>query len=91
MQRSRSARVLGQACLLLGLAMAGPGAARGQALTRGQVVAALPALEALAQRAVDAGDVPGLAIAVVLDDETLFLKGFGRREVGRPEGVDRSV
>ncbi|WP_238258050.1 serine hydrolase [Methylobacterium gnaphalii] len=65
-----------------------PHASMGQAITRAQVEAALPALEAQAQRVVDAGEVPGLAIAVVLDDQTLFLKGFGRREVGKPETVD---
>jgi CubicO group peptidase (beta-lactamase class C family) len=67
--------------------MAGPGVAVGQTVTRAQVDARLPALAALAQQTVDAGDVPGLAIAVVLDDETIFLKGFGRREAGRPERV----
>ncbi|MDF9791876.1 CubicO group peptidase (beta-lactamase class C family) [Methylorubrum extorquens] len=47
----------------------------------------MPALEALAQQAIDAGDVPGLAIAVVYGDETLFLKGFGRRAIGKPDLV----
>jgi CubicO group peptidase (beta-lactamase class C family) len=55
---------------------------------RDQVVAALPALEEMARRAVDSGGVPGLAIAVVYNDETVYLKGFGRREVGKPETVD---
>lgn len=32
--------------------------------------------------------MPGLAIAVVHDDEVIFLKGFGHREAGKPEAVD---
>lgn len=80
MQGSRSFWPFGPACLLLGFVTTGPEVALGQTLTRAQVEASLPALEALAQRTVDAGDVPGLAIAVVFDDEAIFLKGFGRRK-----------
>lgn len=87
MQRPRSSPLLAHACLVLNLVMAGPTDAFGQSITRAQVEARLPALEALAQQTVDAGDVPGLAIAVVFGDETIFLKGFGRREVGKPEAV----
>ncbi len=68
--------------------MVEPRFALGQTITRAQVEARLPALDALAQHTVDAGDVPGLAIAVVFSDETIFLKGFGRREVGKSEVVD---
>jgi CubicO group peptidase (beta-lactamase class C family) len=88
MQQSRTSRFFGHACLLLGLVMVEPRIAVGQAITRAQVEARLPALEALARHTVDAGDVPGLAIAVVFGDETIFLKGFGRREVEKPEVVD---
>lgn len=88
MQGSRLFWPFGPACLLLGVVTTGPEVALGQTLTRVQVEASLPALEALAQRTVDAGDVPGLAIAVVFDDEAIFLKGFGRREIGKPERVD---
>lgn len=87
MQRLRSRRLVAHACLMLGLVWGGPGSALGQSLTRAQVEAKLPALEALAQQAIDAGEVPGLAIAVVYGDETLFLKGFGLREVGKPDRV----
>lgn len=93
MRGSRSCWRLRYAGLLLGpavigLAMIGPRVAVAQTPTRAQVEAALPALGALARRAVDAGEVPGLAIAVVFDGETILLKGFGRREVGKPELVD---
>ncbi len=87
MQRLRSPRRLAPIVLALGALSGWPGSACGQAITRAQVEANLPALEALAQRAIAAGDVPGLAIAVVHGDETLFLKGFGRREAGKPDPV----
>lgn len=53
-----------------------------------RMATALSKLEALAQGAVEAGAVPGLAIAVVHDDQVIFLKGFGHREAGKPETVD---
>ncbi|KAA0124999.1 serine hydrolase [Methylobacterium sp. P1-11] len=87
MQRARSRRRLVRVCLALGLIAVGPGAGSAGSLTRAQVEAQLPALEALAQRAVDAGAVPGLAVAVVLGDETLLLKGYGLRQAGKPEPV----
>ena len=67
---------------------AAPTIAAGQTITRARVVAALPGLEALARRAVDSGDTPGLAVAVVFNDEVLYLEGFGVRQAGRPERVD---
>jgi len=51
-------------------------------------MAALPALEEMAQRIVDGDRVPGLSIAVVYKDEIVYLKGFGIREEGREERVD---
>ena len=33
-------------------------------------------------------DVPGLAITVVKDNKVIFKKGYGVRELGRPEAVD---
>jgi len=32
--------------------------------------------------------VPGMAIAIVKDDSVIFAKGFGVREIGKPERVD---
>lgn len=57
-------------------------------VTREEVRAALPRLERLARQIVDRDGVPGMSIAVVYRDEVLYLKGFGAREVGRPEPVD---
>lgn len=75
-------------CLVFGLALLLPAVVRAEPLTREQVTAALSALEVMAQRAVDSGGVPGLAIAVVHNDETVYLKGFGLREIGKPQTVD---
>jgi CubicO group peptidase (beta-lactamase class C family) len=71
----------------LGCAFLAAGAAA-EPITRDQVVAALPKLEALAQKQIDSGGVPGLAIAVVYKDEVVYLKGFGLRETGKPDRVD---
>ncbi len=65
-----------------------PNAAPADAITPERIAVALSKLEALAQGAVADGAVPGLAIAVVHDDEVIFLKGFGHREAGKPEAVD---
>ncbi|MBO0737131.1 MAG: serine hydrolase [Alphaproteobacteria bacterium] len=62
--------------------------AQAQTITRDKVDAALPALEATAQRAVASKAVPGLAIAVVFEGAVVFMKGFGLREIGKPEKVD---
>jgi len=38
--------------------------------------------------AIDRTGVPGMAIAVVCQHRVVYSKGFGGREVGRPEAVD---
>ncbi|PZV39594.1 serine hydrolase [Mesorhizobium kowhaii] len=65
-----------------------PHAAPADTITPERITAALSKLEALAEAAVAGGAVPGLAIAVVHDDEVIFLRGFGHREAGKPEVVD---
>lgn len=76
-------------CTLLALAAAplATGAAA-EPVTREQVLAALPQLAEMAQAQVGSGGVPGLAIAVVHDDELVYATGFGVREEGKPETVD---
>lgn len=39
-------------------------------------------------RAIKDWDVPGAAIAVVKDDKIVFAKGYGVREIGKPDKVD---
>ena len=35
--------------------------------------------------------VPGMAVAIVKDDSVIFAKGFGVREVGKPDKVDKQT
>ena len=83
------ARWRGGLCGALWLALGVPSlAAEAEPVSREKVAAALPQLEALARKAIETGGVPGLAIAVVQGDTVVYLKGFGRREAGKPETVD---
>lgn len=59
----------------------------GGTVTLAQVEKAIPEIEKLAQQQIDTGATPGLAIAVVYDDKVVYLKGFGVREVGKPDLV----
>ncbi|MBV8093767.1 MAG: serine hydrolase, partial [Acetobacteraceae bacterium] len=77
-------RVMLAAFLLLTLA---PALADVQDPFRQKVTEALPRLEEMAQASIRAGEVPGLAIAVVLQDKVIYLKGFGSREVGKNAAV----
>ena len=62
--------------------------ARAQDDFRRKVTDALPSLDRMAQEQVGSGGVPGIAIAVVLRDEVIYLKGFGVREAGKDAVVD---
>ena len=48
----------------------------------------LAGLDAYVERAMKEWNVPGLAIAVVKDDSVIYSRGFGLREVGKPDRVD---
>lgn len=52
------------------------------------VQAAVANLEKLAQQQIDDKAVAGVAIAVVHKDKVIFAKGFGVREMGKPDKVD---
>ncbi len=65
-----------------------PAAALAAPVPRPQVEAALTGMEAMARELTEKGAVPGLAIAVVHDDEVVYLGGFGLREMGKAETVD---
>jgi len=52
---------------------------------------ALAQLDALAQHALQRTGVPGMAIAVVHQDQIVYLKGFGIRQVGDPALVDEDT
>ena len=49
---------------------------------------ALKTLDTLAAQSLKTSDAPGLAIAVVSNDQTIYAKGFGVRKTGQKETVD---
>ena len=59
-----------------------------QTISDEKLTAALQGLDELARKTIETGGVPGLAIAVVYNNRVVHLKGFGRREAGRPDLVD---
>ncbi len=50
--------------------------------------APLRGFDAYVERAMREWEVPGLAVAVVKNDSVVFARGYGVREIGRPERVD---
>jgi CubicO group peptidase (beta-lactamase class C family) len=76
--------------LLLGMAPLAAQAqeAHAEVVLDERLAAALQGLEDLARKTIEAKAVPGLAIAVVYKDKPVYLKGFGVREVGKPDLVD---
>ena len=52
------------------------------------VTSFLPKFEALIHKAMQQENVPGMAVAIVMDGKVIFMKGFGVREVGTQEPVD---
>lgn len=59
----------------------------GTDVTETKVKAALPLLDKYIQDAMTKTGVPGLSVAVVFDDKVVYLKGYGVREVGKPDVV----
>jgi CubicO group peptidase (beta-lactamase class C family) len=57
-------------------------------VTSDKVRTALPELEKLTNDLLKKTGVPGLAIAVVHQDQIVYAKGFGVREAGKPDAVD---
>jgi CubicO group peptidase (beta-lactamase class C family) len=79
----RSCATLRGAALLLAVSLSATAAHAQPAPLRG--------LDTYIERAMQEWKVPGLAIAVVKDDSVVYARGFGVREVGRPERVDAST
>ncbi|HEY5879685.1 MAG TPA: serine hydrolase [Nakamurella sp.] len=52
------------------------------------IASAIRKVDGLATSLQEETEIPGLAVAVVHDGEIVFAKGYGVREVGRPETVD---
>ncbi len=56
-------------------------------LSRDEVQTAVLRMDAVAERAMRTTGIPGMAIAVVHNDEVIFLKGYGVRKVGTSQPV----
>ncbi|HVE59072.1 MAG TPA: serine hydrolase [Pyrinomonadaceae bacterium] len=48
-------------------------------------------IDAYAQKVREDWKVPGLAIAIVKDDKVIFAKGYGVRDINKPEKVDENT
>jgi CubicO group peptidase (beta-lactamase class C family) len=57
-------------------------------LDRSDVDAAVGQIDGWVKTVMDESGVPGVAVAVVYQDEVVYEKGFGVRKVGEPEPVD---
>ena len=57
------------------------------AITAAQVDAALARLDSLIEEGMTQTGVPGTAVAVVYDDQVVYERGFGVRELGQPEPI----
>lgn len=57
-------------------------------LTQQQVDGAVGKLDGLVQDAMTRTGVPGIAVSVVYRDQVVYAKGFGVREVGKPDPID---
>lgn len=51
----------------------------------------LKSLDAYYAKAIVDWKVPGMAIAIVKDDSVIFAEGYGVREIGKPEKVDKNT
>lgn len=74
-------------CGLLSIAAVAHAQDRAQ-VTAEQVKSAVQALDELAQNQIDANAVPGLAIAVVFEDEVVYAKGFGVKDTATGDPVN---
>ena len=61
---------------------AGVHTAAADPVSREKVMAAIPKLEALIKEVIAKGEVPGLSIAIVHQDEVVYVNGFGLRGMG---------
>lgn len=68
--------------------MTAKAAPKSDQITDSQVKAALIELEKLTLQEMQKTGVPGIAIAVVYQDQLVYLKGFGMREVSKSDSVD---
>ncbi|AKK68229.1 serine hydrolase [Xanthomonas translucens pv. undulosa] len=79
-------KTLSMGCLLL--AMTATAQAQAPAPVDAAVPPALQDLDARVERVRKQFDVPGIAIAIVKDGQVVLERGYGVRELGKPEPVD---
>ncbi|AOW91910.1 serine hydrolase [Rhodococcus sp. WMMA185] len=65
-----------------------PATVAGVDIPQGQIDDAVGRLDELARELMDSSGLPGMAVAVVHDGQTVYAKGFGVREVGTDQKVD---
>jgi len=53
--------------------------------------AKLAEIDAYAQKVRDDWKIPGLAVAIVKDDKVIFAKGYGVRDINKPDKVDENT
>lgn len=53
--------------------------------------APLQGFDGYAEKALKDWEIPGVAIAVIKDDKIVFAKGFGVKEIGKPDKVDEKT
>ncbi len=81
-------QLLGFSALLLGLSRTAWADASNDQVTPERVQAATGQVKALAEETLKKLGIPGIAIAVVHQDQVVFKQGFGVREAGKPERID---
>ena len=86
MQRFRWLALFAVTALTLCLPMSTQ-AQNGSQVTKAQVDAALPQAEKYIEDAQAQTGVPGVAVAIVFQDQVVYLKGFGVREAGKPDPI----
>ncbi len=79
-------RVIFQCLLIFGFLLAGDSVAAGAA--QPAPAADEERVDLVVQRAMETFSVPGIAVGIVKDGELVLAKGYGLREMGRPEPVD---
>ncbi|WP_084650411.1 serine hydrolase [Stappia stellulata] len=79
--------LLAAAVALFGVAQSERAAAEPNA-DRARIQAAVDGLDGLAQRTLADFGLPGMAVAVVHEGKTVFARGYGLRELGKPGKVD---
>jgi CubicO group peptidase (beta-lactamase class C family) len=75
-------------CLSLGVMVLLASSGWSAQLTPERLQFATTELEKLTEKEMQVTGIPGIAIAVVFNDEVIFAKGFGVREVGQANPVD---